>query len=109
MHLHVFMLSFVCIMAEFRGQSSCKNVCLHHLRLQQPLDPATTWYPPEGCDTILGKPKITFGALLGSSHQKISPKLKKHAFGGFLEETSQKARARRRFVAAAILENDAPV
>ena len=56
------------------------------------------------------KPKIAFGALLGASwEQKINKKLKARASGGFLEETSQKARDCERFVAVAVLENGVPM
>ena len=50
-------------------------------------------------------------AATGASREpKIDKQLKKkRASGGFLEETSQKARVREEFVATAILENDAPV
>ena len=70
----------------------------------------TKWCPPVGGDTDSVKPKTAFGGLLGASReQKIDKKLKKRASGGFLEETSQKARVCGRSVATAILENDAPV
>ena len=70
----------------------------------------TKWYPQVGGDTDSVKPKTAFGGLLGASReQKIDKKLKKRASGGFLEQASQKAFVRGGFVAAAILENDAPV
>ena len=70
----------------------------------------TKWYPQVGGGTNSVKPKTAFGGLLGASReQKIDKKLKKRVSGGFLEETSQKACVRGRFVAAGILENDAPV
>ena len=70
----------------------------------------TQWCPPVGGATDPVKPKTAFGGLLGASReQKIDKKLKKRVSGGFLEETSQKACVCGRFVAAATLENDAPV
>ena len=80
--------------------------------LRQPLDAALgrNGTHKRGGDAISVKPKIAFGDLLGARRdQKIDKKLKKCASGGFLKETSQKARVYRRFVATAILENDAPV
>ena len=80
--------------------------------LQQPLDAALgrNGTHKRGGDPISVKQKIAFGDLLGASReQKMNKKLKKRASGGFLEETSQKARVCGRSVATAILENDAPV
>ena len=49
-----------------------------------------------------------FGCQPGAENQQ-QVEQKKRASRGFLEETSQKARVRGRFLAAAIFENYAPV